>query len=156
MASHYGIYHALINHNFIISTFCSEIANISLTHFNLVLQFIYKPVISFAMQIKWLVSIWNVTLASNELSRFWKGISNFVLKLNRHNKAKRRISKRQENKAPPNFQKNKHLLSPDMHTCVCVSENKKCLFFGKFGGLCFPVTAVLRLALFVLLRRNVI
>ena len=31
-----------------------------------------------------------------------------------------------------NFPKNLHLLSSDTHTYVCVSEGKKCRFFGKF------------------------
>ena len=26
----------------------------------------------------------------------------------------------------PNFPKNKHFLSPDTHTCVCLSGGKKC------------------------------
>ena len=43
----------------------------------------------------------------------------------------------------PNFLKNKHFLPPDMHTHVCVSRGKKCLFFRTFGGLCFLVTPVL-------------
>ena len=33
------------------------------------------------------------------------------------------------------------------YTCVCVSEGKKCLFFVKFGVLCFLETPVLRFAL---------
>ena len=37
---------------------------------------------------------------------------------------------------------------------VCVSGNKKCLFFGKFGGLCFLVTPVLRFALLPYYRRD--
>ena len=45
----------------------------------------------------------------------------------------------------PNFPKNEHFLSPDTHTCVCVSEGKKCSFFGKFGvSLRFLVIPVLR------------
>ena len=47
----------------------------------------------------------------------------------------------------PNFPKNEHFLSPDMHTYVCVSGGKKCLFFRKIGVLCFFVTPVLRFAL---------
>ena len=40
----------------------------------------------------------------------------------------------------PNFPKNEHFLPPGTHTYVCVSEGKKCSFFGKFGLLCFLVT----------------
>ena len=43
----------------------------------------------------------------------------------------------------PNFPKYEHLLPPDMHTRVSVG--KKCLFFGKFGVLCFLEIPVLRL-----------
>ena len=38
---------------------------------------------------------------------------------------------------------------------VCVSESKKCLFFGNFGGLCFLETPVLRFALLPYYRRIV-
>ena len=34
-----------------------------------------------------------------------------------------------------------------MHTCVCVSGGKKCLFCGKFDVLCFLETPVLRFTL---------
>ena len=50
----------------------------------------------------------------------------------------------QESEASPNFPKNEHFLSPDTHMCVCVSEGKKCSFFGKFGALRFLVIPVLR------------
>ena len=33
------------------------------------------------------------------------------------------------------------------NTHTCVSEGKKCLFFGNFGMLCFLETAILRFAL---------
>ena len=36
---------------------------------------------------------------------------------------------------------------------VCVSGGKKCLFFGKFGLLCFLETPVLRFALFPCYRQ---
>ena len=39
----------------------------TLSNFSPVLRFIEKPVIFFALQIKWLVSIWNATLGWNEL-----------------------------------------------------------------------------------------
>ena len=39
-----------------------------------------------------------------------------------------------------NFQKNEHFLPADKGTYVCVSGSKKCLFFGKFGVLCFLET----------------
>ena len=58
------------------------------------------------------------------------------------NKAKGRISKRV-------FQENKAL------TCayVCVSGGK-CLFFGKFGVLCFLETTVMSIALLPYYRRS--
>ena len=60
----------------------------------------------------------------------------FNTKNNRY-KAKGRICKRvfQENKACQIFRKNEHLLPPDTQTYVCVSGNKKCLFFEIFGVL---------------------
>ena len=39
-------------------------------------------------------------------------------------------------------------------TYVCVSEGKKCLFFGNFGVLCFLETLVLRFALLPYYRRK--
>ena len=39
---------------------------------------------------------------------------------------------------------------------VCVSEGKKCSFFGKFGVLCFLETPVLRFALLPYYRRVVV
>ena len=57
------------------------------------------------------------------------------------NKAKGQISKW----STPNFLKNEHFLSPN--TWVCDSGDKKCLFFGKLGAVCFLVTPVLRFAL---------
>ena len=58
------------------------------------------------------------------------------------NKAKGRISKRvfQENKA--------------RHTYISVSGGKKCLFFGKFGVLCFLETPVLRFPLLPYYRQT--
>ena len=53
----------------------------------------------------------------------------------------------------PNFPKSKHFLPPDTHTYVCISGGKKCLFFGKFGMLCFLETPVLRIALLLYYRR---
>ena len=53
----------------------------------------------------------------------------------------------------PNFPKSKHFLPPDTHTYVCISGGKKCLFFGKFGMLCFLETPVLRIALVLYYRR---
>ena len=38
--------------------------------FSPVLRFVWKPVICFALQKKWLVSIWNATLGWNELIRY--------------------------------------------------------------------------------------
>ena len=37
----------------------------------------------------------------------------------------------------PNFPKNENFLPPDTHTNLRVTGGKKCLFFGKFGVLCF-------------------
>ena len=48
-----------------------------------------------------------------------------------------------------NFPKNEHFLPPDAHTNVCISGGKKCLLFGKFGVLCFLVTPVLRLVIYL-------
>ena len=53
----------------------------------------------------------------------------------------------------PDFLKNKNFLSTDTHTCVCVSGGKKCLFFRKFGDLCFLVNSVLRFAFLPHYRR---
>ena len=49
--------------------------------------------------------------------------------------------------------KNKHFLSPDMHTYVFVSGGEKCLPFGNFGALRFLETRVLRFALLPYYRR---
>ena len=46
-----------------------------------------------------------------------------------------------------NFPKNKHFLSPD-------TRGKKCLFFRRFGVLCFLETPVLGFALLSNYRRN--
>ena len=58
------------------------------------------------------------------------------------NKAKGQISKRvfQENNACQIFGKTNFSYPSDTHTYVCVSEGKKCSFFGKFGVLCFLET----------------
>ena len=69
------------------------------------------------------------------------------------NKAKWRILKRLSlrKQSTPNFPKNEHFLPPDTHTYV--RKGKKCLFFGKFGVLCFLETPVLSFALFLYYRR---
>ena len=54
----------------------------------------------------------------------------------------------------PNFPKNEHFLPPDTHTYVCVTGAKKCLFFGKFGVLCFLKTPVMRFAFLPYYRRS--
>ena len=46
-----------------------------------------------------------------------------------------------------NFPKIEHFLPLEMHTYVCVSGGKKCLFFGKSGVLFVLLTSFLRLAL---------
>ena len=53
----------------------------------------------------------------------------------------------------PNFPKNEHFLPPDTHRYVCVAGGRKCLFFGKFGMLCFLEISVLRFALLPYHRR---
>ena len=53
-----------------------------------------------------------------------------------------------------NFPKNKHFLPPDTHTYVCLSGDKKCSFFGKFGVPRFLETPVLRLAFLPYYRRT--
>ena len=50
--------------------------------------------------------------------------------------------------------KNKDFLPPDTHRCVCISEDKKCSFFGKFSVLRFLVTSALRIALLPYCRGN--
>ena len=47
----------------------------------------------------------------------------------------------------PFFPKNEHFLPLDTHTYVCVSGSMKCLFFGKFGVLCFLLTSVFRFSI---------
>ena len=54
----------------------------------------------------------------------------------------------------PNFPKNEHFLPPDTHTYVCVTGAKKCLFFGKFGELCFLKTPIMRFAFLPYYRRS--
>ena len=49
----------------------------------------------------------------------------------------------------------KHTFLPsDTHACACVSVGKKCLFFGKFGVLCFLVTPDLRFILLPYCQQN--
>ena len=71
------------------------------------------------------------------------------------NKAKGGISKRvfQENIERQIFQKTNISYPPDTHTYVCVSGDKKCLFFGKFDVLRFLETPILRFALLPYYRR---
>ena len=57
-------------------------------------------------------------------------------------------------RTPLIFPKNEYFWPPDTHTCVCLSGREKCLLFGKYGVLCFLVTAVLRLALLPYYRRS--
>ena len=52
-----------------------------------------------------------------------------------------------------NFPENEHL-PPDSHKYVCVSADKKCLFFGNFDMLCLLETAVLRFALMELTKNT--
>ena len=70
------------------------------------------------------------------------------------NKSKGRILKwvLKENKAHQFFQKT-NISYPDMHMCICVSGGKKCLFFGKFGVLCFLLASVLRFSLLLYCRQ---
>ena len=53
-----------------------------------------------------------------------------------------------------NSPKNEYCSPPNTHSCVCISEGKKCSFFGKFGVLCSLVTLVLIFALMPYYRRN--
>ena len=66
------------------------------------------------------------------------------------NKAKKWISKRvfQENKARQFSEKRRFL--------VCASGGKKCLFFGKFGVLCFLGKTVLRFVILPYYRWNTV
>ena len=61
---------------------------------------------------------------------------------NASKKTKGRISKQalQEKQSTSSFLKKEHFLSPGTYTRVCVSRDKNCLFFRKFGVLCFLVT----------------
>ena len=54
----------------------------------------------------------------------------------------------------PNFPKNEHFQSPDIHAYVCISGGRKYLFFGKFGVLCFLETPILRFALLSYYQQN--
>ena len=54
----------------------------------------------------------------------------------------------------PNFRKNKHVLPPNTHMYVCISESKKCSFFEEFGVLCFLPTSVLRFAFLPYYQRS--
>ena len=72
-------------------------------------------------------------------------------------KAKGRNSKGvfQENKARQIFRKT-NISYPLIRTRMCAQQgggSKKCLFFGKFGMLCFPETPVLRFVLLPYYRR---
>ena len=57
-------------------------------------------------------------------------------------------------KARQIFRKNERFLHPDTHRSVFISGGKKCLFFGKFGELCFLVTSFLRLTILLFLSTN--
>ena len=52
-------------------------------------------------------------------------------------------------KARQIFRKNERFLHPDTHRSVFISGGKKCLFFGKFGELCFLVTPFNHFAFFI-------
>ena len=45
------------------------------------------------------------------------------------------------------FSERRTFPTPNTHTYACVSEGKKCSFFGKFGVLGFLLTSVLRFVL---------
>ena len=71
------------------------------------------------------------------------------------NKAKGQISKRLLTEHVK-FSEKQIFLTPDTHTCVHVSGNKECSFFGKFNVLCFFVTPILRFTLLLYYRRFVV
>ena len=52
------------------------------------------------------------------------------------------------------FYEKRHFLPPDRHTYVCVSGGKECLFFGKFGVLCFFWNTHFEICPFALLPTN--
>ena len=54
------------------------------------------------------------------------------------------------------FKKAKDAKFSEKRTYVCVSGGKKCLFFGRFGVLCFLETPVLRFALSPYYHRSII
>ena len=49
------------------------------------------------------------------------------------------------------FSENKHFLPAHTHTYACISEGKKCLFFGKFGVRYFSSYLRLEIHVFALL-----
>ena len=63
---------------------------------------------------------------------------------------RKELTKKQSMK---NYPKNEQLFSPNTHRYMCVSVDKKCLFFEKFALLCFLVTSVLRFSLLRYYRR---
>ena len=87
--------------------------------------------------------LWEITTAVTLLE-----VNDFIDNFVGYNKTE--VTRKQ---STPNFPKNKHFLPPGTPTYVCISGNKKCSFFRKFGELCFLVTSVLRIALLVYHRR---
>ena len=51
---------------------------------------------------------------------------------------------------------NKHFLSPDTRTYVCISRGKTYSFYGKYGVICFFASTILRKTLLLSYRRTVI
>ena len=82
------------------------------------------------------------------LRLLWKEVSSVTGQTGESQKTD--VSKKQ---STPNFPKNEYFVLPDTHTYVCVSGDKKCSCFGKFGVLCFLETLVLRFALSPYYRR---
>ena len=86
-----------------------------------------------------------VILALNRLHMndlmIWKIFGLLVGDIKQKGKSQTGITRK---RSAPNFPKNEHFVSPDTHRCVCISEGKKCSFFGKFGALRFLVIPVLR------------
>ena len=77
-----------------------------------------------------------------------KDIMGITVNVSKRENLKTGVTRKQ---SMPNFPKTEHLLPPYTHTYV--SRGNKCLFFGKFGTLCFLVTPVLRFVLLPYYRR---
>ena len=97
------------------------------------------------MKIKWLGSIWNLTLDWNGLN--WKANSSVIRQKGESQNGGNKKTKHAI------FSVKTNISYPD--TQVCILGGKKCSFFGKFHLFCFLATSVLRYALLLYYRRPV-